>query len=161
MVFKPRDRLIPVDHSGLHAPAGSREWIITQRSLMVTCLSDIRNNLHVARLTYADIQKFGGGQHLKDERGRPFKTFERFCESNNGLCLSKEEIEKRLVLRKHGGDRKSEKAKNQPDNNVSLKYGNSTNYLVRRLNRDCPDLAEQVRAGECDVQKHLLDMCIV
>jgi hypothetical protein len=35
----------------------------------------------------------------------------------------------------------------QPDN-VSLKYGNSRAYLLARLERDRPDLAAQVEAGE-------------
>jgi hypothetical protein len=53
-------------------------------------------------------------------------------------------------LGKHGGDRKSEKAKNQVDNNVKLIHhgGNAANYTLARLDRSRPDLAKRVRAGE-------------
>ena len=57
------------------------------------------------------------------------------------------EIEKRLRLGKHGGDRKSEKVKNQGSSNTTL-IGRGAAYNLRRLNRDRPDLAAQVRAGE-------------
>lgn len=49
-------------------------------------------------------------------------------------------------LGKHGGDRKSEKAKDQPCN-TSLKYGTVPHFLAR-LTRDRPDLAAQVQAGK-------------
>jgi hypothetical protein len=44
---------------------------------------------------------------------------------------------------KHGGNRKSEETRNQPDN-ISLNSGYGTNrtYMLRRLKRDRPDLAE-------------------
>jgi hypothetical protein len=48
---------------------------------------------------------------------------------------------------KHGGDRKSERAKNQVDN-VKLIGGNAVSYAMARVNRDRPDLAERVRAGK-------------
>jgi hypothetical protein len=49
---------------------------------------------------------------------------------------------------KQGGDRKSEKAKEDQGNNVTLKRrGNRSDYTLARLRRDRPDLAEQVTAG--------------
>ena len=51
-------------------------------------------------------------------------------------------------LGKRGGDRKSEKAKNQPSNRSLIQYGTTTAYTLARLDRDRPDLAKQVRAGE-------------
>jgi len=52
-----------------------------------------------------------------------------------------------VKLGKHGGDRRSEKAKEQGDN-VTLDRGNSASYTLARLDRDRPELAERVRAGE-------------
>jgi hypothetical protein len=56
------------------------------------------------------------------------------------------------ALRTHGGDRKSEAVKNTDDNqvdNINLnKGGASSDYTLARLDRDRPELAERVRAGE-------------
>ena len=46
----------------------------------------------------------------------------------------------------HGGDRKSEKAKDQ-DRNPTL-IGRGRDYDIARLERDRPDLAARVRANE-------------
>lgn len=53
-------------------------------------------------------------------------------------------------LAQHGGDRRSEEAReNQPDGcKVEPGYGNSTAYTIARLDRDRPELAEKVKAGE-------------
>jgi hypothetical protein len=58
---------------------------------------------------------------------------------------------RRIVLRGHGGDRRSEKAKadqsDNDENDVTLKdRGNSRAYVLARLDRDRPDLAAEVRA---------------
>lgn len=50
-----------------------------------------------------------------------------------------------LTLRQHGGDRRSEKARDQGCN-ATLKRGTAT-YTLARLDRDNPELAEDVRAG--------------
>jgi hypothetical protein len=53
-----------------------------------------------------------------------------------------------VVLGKHGGDRKSEKTKDQGDNVTLIARGNAAAYTLARLTRDRPELAELVRAGE-------------
>jgi hypothetical protein len=50
-------------------------------------------------------------------------------------------------LGKQGGDRKSKVAKDQPSN-IRLVYGTTATYTRARLDRDRPDLAEQVRDGK-------------
>jgi hypothetical protein len=53
------------------------------------------------------------------------------------------------VLGKHGGDRRSEGAKENQVSNVNLKKGgNRRAYTVARLRRDRPDLAERVEADQ-------------
>lgn len=53
-------------------------------------------------------------------------------------------------LAKHGGDRKSEDY--QVDNvNLKTKGGNDTEYTLRRLKRDAPELLDKVEAGELSV----------
>lgn len=48
---------------------------------------------------------------------------------------------------KQGGDRKSEKAKNQDDNVILIK-GNAADYLTRRIARDHPEILDRMKAGE-------------
>jgi hypothetical protein len=58
--------------------------------------------------------------------------------ASNGLGIDASELDaetERRELRKHGGDRKSEKVKDQADN-VSLKHGNQSSYILARLERD-------------------------
>jgi hypothetical protein len=56
-------------------------------------------------------------------------------------------FQRAIELGKHGGDRKSEKARNQ-GSNVTLMRGNGAAYLLAKLDRDRPDLAARVRAGD-------------
>lgn len=52
-------------------------------------------------------------------------------------------------LGKHGGDRKSEEVKNQGSNQkVDKSYGETTDYLLDRIERDYPETYESVKAGE-------------
>jgi len=52
-----------------------------------------------------------------------------------------------LTLRAHGGDRRSQEARDQVSIG-NLKGGNNTAYTIARLNRDRPALAQKVIAGE-------------
>lgn len=149
--------LLDVDYSGQHATPGSREWIITRRSLLLACLSDIKNNRMVGQKVYGDIKSVGGWRHLQDLNGKPFRSFKQFCESPNGLGLKVAEIERRLTaqemaasndvppLAKHGGDRNNS---DQGDNITLPARGTSKVYLVAKLKRDAPEFAEQLAAGE-------------
>lgn len=53
-----------------------------------------------------------------------------------------------IVLGQHGGDRRSEKAKDQGDNITLIQRGTDKSYTLARLHRDHPELAERVEAGE-------------
>lgn len=156
MLDDPRTQLLDVDYRGQHAEPGSRPWIITQRSLMVACLSDIRNNRMVGRAVFEKIKQHGGWEHLEDLRKRPFHSFEAFCRSANGLGLEPAEIERRLTaqdlaqdekvkpLANHGGKRK----KGAQGDIITLGRGTSAAYLVARLKRDHPRIARDLAAGK-------------
>ena len=47
----------------------------------------------------------------------------------------------------HGGDRKSEKERQNQASNGSLMYGNIAEYLTARLARDRPDILTRLEAG--------------
>jgi hypothetical protein len=155
----PRTMLLDIDHSGLHSEPGSREWIITRRSLLVACLSDIKNNRTTGRAVFDEIQQHGGWEHLRDLKGKPFRSFAQFCKSPNGLGLDREEVERRLTaqqlaqsadvppLRDEQGGRPP-KGENLDNVRVSHVGGNSAAYLVAKLKRDAPDFAERLAAGE-------------
>jgi hypothetical protein len=53
-----------------------------------------------------------------------------------------------VVLGKHGGDRKSDKTKEQGNNVTLIRRGNAESYTLARLRRDAPELAKRVEAGE-------------
>jgi hypothetical protein len=103
-----------------------------------------------------------GWRKLDARNGRPFTSFADFCKEREpyGLGHDPEIIDAisgardtdkiATVVGKHGGDRRSEQAReNQPDNDkVEPQYGTSATYLIARLDRDAPELAERVRSGE-------------
>jgi len=51
-------------------------------------------------------------------------------------------------LEKHGGDRRSEQAREDQADNISLKHGTQAAYLQARLSRDAPELADALKRGE-------------
>ena len=156
----PRTMLLDIDHSGLHSEPGSREWIITRRSLLVACLSDIKNNRTTGRSVYDEIQQHGGWQHLRDLKGNPFQSFEQFCKSPNGLALGREEIERRLTAQDLAADPNVLAAAPEGTagpgrghktraNSPRLGSGpDTTERIVRRLKRDHPEIADALACGE-------------
>jgi hypothetical protein len=59
-----------------------------------------------------------------------------------------------VVLGKHGGDRKSEKARTNQGGDATTLIRNTVPYFLARLNRDRPDLAARVRVGELSASQH-------
>jgi hypothetical protein len=154
----PRTLLLNVDNAGLHSDPGTREWIITRRSLLIACLSDIKNNRSTGKDVFEEIKQFGGWQHLVDLKGQPFRSFEHFCENPNGIGLAKPEIERRLSaqeLAKEDGVKPARDAKSgRPTNgekvdNIYLNKGSTTaERIVAKLKRDHPDIAKRLADGE-------------
>jgi len=162
-----RGQRIPVDYTGLHDPPGSRGWLLARRSLMVTGLSDIKNNVSNCRQILAEVEKHGGWQHLRGLKNRPFSSFDEFCASPNGFGMTRDRIEERLSSAEHAqelaaseeigpplshveagklGGRGKKKAS---VNNTGFSRG-STNAatIVAKLKRDHPDIAKQLASGE-------------
>jgi hypothetical protein len=69
-----------------------------------------------------------------------------------GLTLTRPDaavgIDDAIVLGQRGGDRRSVAFKDQSDNVTLKERGNARAYVLARLDRDRPDLAERVRADE-------------
>lgn len=51
------------------------------------------------------------------------------------------------MLREHGGDRKSEEARNQGDYSNLDGRGNDKSYWSTRLKRDCPEIHDALQRG--------------
>jgi hypothetical protein len=65
-----------------------------------------------------------------------------------GQNLSKAELDQAIELKKHGGDRRSEDAKQDQGSNRTLKRGEGADYTKARLRRDHPEIAERLERGE-------------
>lgn len=65
-----------------------------------------------------------------------------------GENLSKAEVDRAIELKSHGGDRRSEQARQDQPISGSLKYGGNPDYLKARLQRDHPEIAEALEQGE-------------
>lgn len=102
-----------------------------------------------------------------DKHGQPFKRFEDFVKHPLWHGLEIKSLDRlkgylqdhddviRLVEREegvatsHGGDRRSEEVQSTLHCKVeSQPYGNHPSYLLRRLKRDAPDVAEDYLSGQ-------------
>lgn len=140
------------------APKGSKEWSIYFAFYAKQRAEDATRNVQSLQQVL---------KKLKDHEAHKaigLETWDDFCQREIGITA--DQAEKVLaappdatvgaVLGRHGGDRKSEKAKAEADqaDNVSLKGksigkigGNSREYLTGLLDRDHPTIAAEVHAG--------------
>jgi hypothetical protein len=65
-----------------------------------------------------------------------------------GKNLSKVEVDHAIELKSHGGDRRSEQARQERASDRSLKHGETADYIKARLRRDHPEIAELVFTWE-------------
>lgn len=65
-----------------------------------------------------------------------------------GENLSKAEVDHAIELKKHGGDRRSQQARQDQGSDRTLKRGDNAAYLKARLQRDHPEIAEALERGE-------------
>jgi hypothetical protein len=139
---------------------GTVAWIVTERDLLRTALRQEQFNRDLAQKLFRKIEASGAWRLLHDMSGKPFTNFEAFCESSNGLGFKRQEIERRLTAQemaadpnvkpmlKHGGLRfkKQDAMSVLPSRRNNNRY--SRDYIVRRLKRDRPDIAEALARGE-------------
>lgn len=137
------------------APRGSREWATYFAFYAKQRAEDASRNVK-------NLQEVL--RKLKDHEAHKalgLDSWDELCQREIGITA--EQAEKVLaappdatvgaVLGRHGGDRKSEKAKKDQVDNIKLvgtpseKGGTSATYLTARLDRDRPDIAAEVHAG--------------
>lgn len=161
-----KGRITVLDDLGdMSAPPGSRPRAKALQVRMRSCLREATATAMEFEVWASELQRYEGWKQLTDEDGRPFPSYERFCCAPPpfGLGYSVADIEaivgerrKREArkmaadpavkpVQKHGGQKRGEKG---CDNITSLERGTSTSYLVRRLKRDHPEIAEALARGE-------------
>lgn len=135
-----RERSITLDELGdPDAPIGSRLWSLWLANEIRKTLYDNQQTGSRLRYLVDTFKEHAGWQELG------FLTWEDFCAKR--LQTEAEKIEAEVVLRSHGGDRRSEEFQGN-NYNVEIDRGTSTAYLEARLARDFPDILERKRAGE-------------
>lgn len=155
------------ERGNLAAEPGSRDWAIAMRLEILSLLADNESSAKHLRMTVLDMQERHGYKHLFRENGKPFLTFEEFCVERQPFGLGyesrviqhiieeREDIQARAQraepLLDDGGDRRSPRF--QIDN-VKLKGGNSSEYLLRKLAREAKGdpvaaaVLDRVKRGE-------------
>jgi hypothetical protein len=119
-VTDPRTTIPAIDYTGLHDEPGSKGWIVAHRSMMLSCLSDIKNNQETGKTIYSQIEEHGGWRHLANLKGKPFRSFDEFCENPNGLGMPRPQLEERLQHQgKQTTDRLAAEFSNQVQQEVS------------------------------------------
>lgn len=160
-----KGQIITIDDAGdIFAPHGSREWCRAVQMRMYSSLRYARASSQEFESWASQLSEHQGWKQLADKDGRQFASYEQFCCAPwpYGLGYSVEDIDRIIGERrkreakelaadpavepmpKHGGERK---AKQVDDINL-IKGGTSVSYLVRRLKRDYPEIAEALARGE-------------
>lgn len=137
------------DPGDLGAPPGSHPWAVAMRLELLNTYQqrdDYANHLQRMRDWFLVNE---GWRVLKDSRGRPFDSWEAFCEARSPYGLGTKadhldaEVERRKLQDRDGRPRKDETVRGE-----RLSHGENAAYLLARLDKGQHDeLAAQVRAG--------------
>ena len=148
-----------IDVGDAGAPIGSPAWC--KASHLQLCATKRQTDLDVRHLKFhlVDFKEKERWRQLTDDKDRPFRSWRAYLTypEPNGLGISEESAEAIMsavdgvligaVLAPHGGDQKSEDAKNRGSNTTSI--GRGAQYIAARLERDGhTELAAKVRAHE-------------
>lgn len=156
-----------IETGDLYAEPGSHAWAAALR-MELWRLLDSADTDHNGLNRFLDtLCEFEGWRQLPSSKGQPFASFAEFCLDRrpSGLGVSAEMVRKwcerfqwaraaqQLAvdpavkpLGTDGGNRIKDKEGSELQCNSG--QGNSSNYLVRRLKRDAPEVAEALARGE-------------
>jgi hypothetical protein len=141
------------------AKPGSREWAIAARRKLHSAIHNTESMVKGVKLWIDVFDEFCGYKQLEKPDGSKFKSFSEFCstpephglgypeEVVNRIRAEKDDARIADVIGTHGGDRRSEAAK-QGDNITLKERGTSTAYIKARLKRDAPEIAAKLASGE-------------
>ncbi len=164
----------------LGAPPGSRPWAIAIRLEIGACIHNSETSAERLAWLTKTMAEHAGYTQLTDERGRPFATYQAFCQAKQpwGLGISADVINRivnermtaqaraqqpAMLLDDRGPATEEEKSNSDYiRNTVAQDGGTSANYLTARIARDRPDILERMQAGEYpSVRAAALDAGIV
>ena len=153
------------EHGDLGAEPGSRPWAVAVRREIQSGLKNVKSKAEHLEVMIRGFEKHHGYKQLNDWDGNPFVSYEYFCLAKYpyGLGYSKNHIDQIVHERRSaqalaanpevkelGEHRRptKEEEENKGDNVTFTERGNSSSYLVRRLKRDAPEIAEGLANGE-------------
>lgn len=136
------------DIGDAEAPKGSEAWCRWLHFETLRRLDDREESGKRLEWIVSTIQESEAFSKLTDRNGRPFIDFADYCQAPPpyGLGRTPDVIHKEIKLRTVGRPTGDEKG-----NNVTIspkRRGNDSSYTVARLERDRPDLAAKVEAGD-------------
>lgn len=157
-----------IETGDLSAEPGTREWAAAVRLEMWRCLDDANSDHQGLNRFVETFTEFEGWRSLTSSIGWPYSSFEDFCLDSrpDGLGLSRATLEKWLAkfewvrspqamaaddevkpLAEHGNRTGEENSRNKGSDATSVSDRGAA-YLVRRLKRDAPEVAEALARGE-------------
>lgn len=130
-----------------NAPKGSEAWCRWLHFETLHRLDDREESGKRLEWIVKTIQETEAFSKLTDRNGRPFIDFADYCQASPpyGLGRTPEGIQKEVALRAVGANQHT------AGNNITpspKQRGTDSSYTVARLERDRPDLAARVAAGE-------------
>lgn len=145
-------RVSSLDEVGnIDAPPGSRKWAVAVLQQAKLAISKFESDAKNAG-DWIELLK----QHAAWEAlGIP--SFGLLCATKlkisedeaDALAKAKKGESVGAVLKAHGGDRKSDAAKQDQGDVITLKRGSTgASYLAARLRRDAPEICDRLAAGE-------------
>lgn len=144
------------------APIGTPAWC--KAAHLQLCATKRQTDMEVRHLKYGlkEFKERERWRQLETADHKPFASWDEYVRhpEPSGLGMLPDNVNKIIeaaddssmlgdILGKHGGDRRSAEARTDQGDNITLKErGTSRDYIIARLERDRPDLAEKVIAGE-------------
>lgn len=144
------------------APEGSPLWCKALYNTAIRYKHDAETRAAWFKDTLQSLREGERWRQLADREGRPFLSWEDFCQCREpyGLGMSMAQVAAILdepdgsertvaaVLGRHGGDRRSERAAGDQACNRKLETYGTVDHTLARLRRDDPETAARVERGE-------------
>ena len=145
------------------APVGTRLWCIYVRNRLQQMLNDTVDYRDRIEGFLQPFIQAEGWKQLTNEHDRPFRTYSEFCQTRYpyGLGMAPEAIDQIIADAKRSAQEiaadpevkpipaNGEVGKGRSSNDIRPnQHGTSVDYLVRRLKRDAPEIADALGRGE-------------
>lgn len=157
------------------APVGSRDWVQACNMRAQEDVSDAKTRVTKMRISLLTLQKPEYLEQLRDRTGRPFVTFDAYCNAPQPWGLGFPAEVAHAVIEEKDGDRRigalvsehqermarAVPAKTRAEagaaggrghkagsHDYQLCQDRGADYIASRIKRDRPDIAEAVERGE-------------